>query len=53
MREKMEAKSSTKTGKARGKVADLAPKTLKGGAFNAFVNFRDIKGESTDKDHKD
>jgi len=24
-----------------------------GGAFNAFVNFGDIKGESTDKDHKD
>ena len=22
-------------------------------AFNAFVNFGDIKGESTDKDHKD
>ena len=26
---------------------------VKGGAFNAFVNFGDIKGESTDKDHKD
>jgi hypothetical protein len=24
-----------------------------GGAFNAFLNFGDIKGESTDKDHKD
>jgi hypothetical protein len=24
-----------------------------GGAFNGFVNFGDIKGESTDKDHKD
>ena len=23
------------------------------GAFNAFANFGDIKGESTDKDHKD
>ena len=22
-------------------------------AFNAFANFGDIKGESTDKDHKD
>ena len=22
-------------------------------AFNGFVNFGDIKGESTDKDHKD
>ena len=24
-----------------------------GGAFNAFANFGDIKGKSTDKDHKD
>ena len=24
-----------------------------GGEFNGFVNFGDIKGESTDKDHKD
>ena len=24
-----------------------------GGAFNAFANFGDIKGELTDKDHKD
>jgi len=24
-----------------------------GGAFNAFLNFGDVKGESTDKDHKD
>jgi predicted ribosomally synthesized peptide with nif11-like leader len=24
-----------------------------GGAFNGFANFGDIKGESTDKDHKD
>ena len=23
------------------------------GAFNGFANFGDIKGESTDKDHKD
>ncbi len=26
---------------------------LKAGAFNAFASFGDIKGESTDKDHKD
>jgi hypothetical protein len=26
---------------------------VKAGAFNAFANFGDIKGESTDKDHKD
>ena len=26
---------------------------LKGGAFNGFASFGDIKGESTDKDHKD
>jgi len=24
-----------------------------GGAFNAFASFSDIKGDSTDKDHKD
>ena len=24
-----------------------------GGAFDGFANFGDIKGESTDKDHKD
>jgi len=24
-----------------------------GGAFEGFANFGDIKGESTDKDHKD
>jgi bacteriocin-like protein len=24
-----------------------------GGAFNGFTNLGDIKGESTDKDHKD
>jgi hypothetical protein len=26
---------------------------VQGYAFNGFVNFGDIKGESTDKDHKD
>jgi hypothetical protein len=26
---------------------------VQGGAFNAFATFGDIKGESTDKDHKD
>jgi hypothetical protein len=42
-------------------LSDLPPATptpeeaegVKGGAFNGFVNFGDIKGESTDKDHKD
>jgi hypothetical protein len=41
-----------------GGPSDLAPQAgrahaVKGGAFNAFANFGDIKGESTDKDHKD
>lgn len=36
---------------------DLAPtventNSVKAGAFNAFVNFGDIKAESTDKDHE-
>ncbi len=26
---------------------------VKAGGFNGFANFGDIKGESTDKDHKD
>ncbi len=48
----MVAKKAKKTGK---KVKDLAVKSknIKGGSFNGFVNFGDIKGESTDKDHKD
>jgi len=46
------------TGKSSGKRAakDLPPRKgqdVGGGAFNAFVNFGDIKGESTDKDHRD
>ena len=40
------------------RLADLTPleareERVRAGAFNAFANFRDIKGESTDKDHKD
>ena len=40
------------------RLADLAPleareERVTAGAFNAFANFGDIKGESTDKDHKD
>ncbi len=40
----------TRTGRALTE-AELASAT--GGAFDAFVNFGDIKGECTDKDHKD
>lgn len=45
-------------GKKSGGLSDLSPKAgrtqaVKGGAFNAFANFGDIKGESTDKDHKE
>ena len=43
-------KTITPTG--RGLKAKQAA-AVKGGAFNAFANFRDITGESTDKDHKD
>ena len=45
-------KAKKKTGK---KVKDLTAKAknVKGGSFNSFANFGDIKGESTDKDHKD
>jgi len=43
-------KTSPPTG--RGLKAKKAAE-VKGGAFNAFANFSDIKGESTDKDHKD
>jgi hypothetical protein len=35
---------------------ELTPEELgkvSAGAFNGFLNFGDIKGESTDKDHKD
>ena len=49
-REKTDGKSRTlavRTPKARKAEA------VRGGAFNAFANFGDIKGESTDKDHKD
>jgi hypothetical protein len=40
------------------RLADLTPleareERVRAGAFNAFANFGDIKGESTDKDHKD
>jgi hypothetical protein len=34
-------------------LSDAELSKVAGGAFNAFVNFGDIKGESTDKDHKD
>ncbi len=34
-------------------VSDKELSDVAGGAFNAFINFGDIKGESTDKDHKD
>jgi hypothetical protein len=34
-------------------LADSELDTVTGGTFNSFVNFGDIKGESTDKDHKD
>ncbi len=50
-----EANTGNPTG-ATGKEANVGnplPPPEKKAAFNAFVNFGDIKGESTDKDHKD
>ena len=41
----MPAREFEQTGHASGEVD--------GFAFDAFVHFGDIKGESTDKDHKD
>ncbi len=51
-------KATRKSGKKSPRPSDLAlpsgkARDVKGGAFNAFANFGDIKGESTDKDHKD
>jgi len=34
-------------------LSDSELDAVTGGAFRAFANFGDIKGESTDKDHKD
>jgi hypothetical protein len=46
-----------KAGRKIGGVSDLSPaagdKDVKGGAFNGFANFGDIKGESTDDRHTD
>jgi hypothetical protein len=38
---------------AKGILGDRELDAATGGAFDAFANFGDIKGESTDKDHKD
>jgi hypothetical protein len=48
----MVAKKAKKAGK---KVKDLPAKNknVKGGAFNSFVNFGDIKGESQDNKYRD
>ena len=50
------ASSMALEAKLAGEATELKASQLigvAGGAFNAFVNFGDIKGESTDKDHKD
>ena len=50
------ASSMALEAKLAGEATELKASQLSGvagGAFNAFVNFGDIKGESTDKDHKD
>jgi hypothetical protein len=59
----MSTKRTKRTGKTKragkntGGLSDLSPEAgrtqaVQGGAFNGFANFGDIKGESTDKDHK-
>ena len=50
------ATRKTKSGDKKASPTTLRAKKstqIKGGAFNGFANFGDIKGESTDKDHKD
>lgn len=55
----MSKKATKRAAKKKiGGLADLAPQAgrgqdVKGGAFDSFAKFGDIKGESTDKDHKD
>lgn len=43
----------TKKGTKRIKDLSVKSRSVRGGSFNGFVNFGDIKGESKDKDHKD
>ena len=48
-------RKSTREAKAAEVANELTQEELgqvSAGAFNGFVNFGDIKGESTDKDHK-
>ena len=50
--------TTRKSGKKSARPSDLAlpsgkGRDVKGGAFNAFKNFGDIKGESTEVRHKD
>ena len=54
----MATKKPKKSSKKTRKLSDLAPRAsriqdVKGGALSGFIKFGDIKGESTDKDHKD
>jgi hypothetical protein len=50
-----EAAVQKKVKRASKKLKDLSVKgkKVKGGAYDTFANFGDIKGESTDKGHKD
>ena len=54
----MTTKKTNKTKRKAKGVSDLSPKpgrtkVVKGGKLSSFANLGDIKGESTDKDHKD
>jgi bacteriocin-like protein len=42
-----------KTTEVATELTDEELSKVSGGTFKAFANFGDIKGESTDKDHKD
>jgi hypothetical protein len=50
---KKSKKGTSKKGTKRIKDLSAKNKGIQAGSFNSFVNFGDIKGESTDKDHKD
>jgi hypothetical protein len=49
----MKDEKVTENQKPNDELSNEDLKKVQGGAFNRFANFGDIKGESTDKDHKD
>ncbi len=49
----MKNEKVTENQKPNDELSNESLNKVQGGAFDGFVNFGDIKGESTDKDHKD